>query len=164
MGYRRPSRRAERGAAAVEFALVVPLLLVLLFGMIDYGVVFADSVSTRNGVREGARQGVVSNFGGGNSLSHLRTQTKSHIGAISGTTAVKIYAPQGWQKGKPLVVCAIVQNPGVIKFVPLPGRVRSRVQMSIEKESSPPTGGLSVADAGDFTSQDDPNRPGQPWC
>ena len=35
----------------------------LVFGIIDYGLWFSDSLSTRQGVREAARQGVVANFG-----------------------------------------------------------------------------------------------------
>ena len=145
-------KRTDDGAAAVEFALVVPLLAALLCGIIDYGFVFSDSVSTRNGVREGARQGVVSDFGPGSSLSALVTQTKSEIGSISGTASVKIYVPSGqWKRGEPLVVCAIVPNPGIINLVPLPDDLRSRVEMSIETQSLPPTGALSAADSGDWS-------------
>ena len=64
LGHRRRPR-GERGAAAVEFALVVPVLVALLLGILDYGMIFTDSVSVRNGVREAARKGVVSNFGTG---------------------------------------------------------------------------------------------------
>lgn len=56
----RGSRRAgrgERGAAAVEFALVVPLLLMILFGMISTGLTLADHLSTTNAAREAARYG-----------------------------------------------------------------------------------------------------------
>ena len=56
-------RRADPGAAAVEFALVTPLLLVMLFGIIDYGIWFADSISARQAVRDAARQGFVENSG-----------------------------------------------------------------------------------------------------
>lgn len=48
-------RRDERGAAAVEFALVLPLLLTLVFGVIDFGrALFAFNYLTA-AVREGGR-------------------------------------------------------------------------------------------------------------
>jgi Flp pilus assembly protein TadG len=50
---------SEKGAALVEFALVLPLLLILLFGIIEFGFfIFNKSVIT-NASREGARAGVV---------------------------------------------------------------------------------------------------------
>lgn len=50
--------RDERGAALVEAAIVFPLLMLLLFGIIEYGLVFKNgstySASTRSGARSGA--------------------------------------------------------------------------------------------------------------
>jgi Flp pilus assembly protein TadG len=63
MGGRDRQVGREHGAVAVEFALVVPLLLVLVFGIIEFGVVFANQISTRQGTREAARQGAVRNWG-----------------------------------------------------------------------------------------------------
>ncbi len=51
--------RRERGAAAVEFALVAPVLFLLLFGIIDYGMYFADALSVRQAAAESARMGSV---------------------------------------------------------------------------------------------------------
>lgn len=137
----------------MEFALIVPIFFILLFGVIDYGVVFTDSVTNRNGVREAARRGVVSNFQG-TSLSDLRVDTKSQIVTLSGTPAVKVYVPGGvWNSGADLVVCSIVATPGIVHFpgVPTPASLKSKVKMSIETESLPPTGSLSSADAGDWS-------------
>lgn len=53
----------ERGAVAVEFALVVPVLLLLVFGFIDYGAYYSDVVGVRQGAREAARQGSVASWG-----------------------------------------------------------------------------------------------------
>ena len=52
-------RRAQRGAAAVEFALVLPMLLVLLFGIVEVGAFFYDKAIITNASREGARAGIV---------------------------------------------------------------------------------------------------------
>src|SRR5687767_15081283 len=52
-------RRNRRGAAVVEFAMVAPLLFLLIFGLIEFGrVVMVQQVLT-NGAREGARVGVL---------------------------------------------------------------------------------------------------------
>ena len=51
---RRPAR-AERGAAALEFALVLPLLIVLVFGMVDCGWAINRYSVLNNAVREGVR-------------------------------------------------------------------------------------------------------------
>jgi len=49
----------ERGAAAVEFSLVVILLLSIIFGIIEFGVLMYDKHVLTNASREGARAGVV---------------------------------------------------------------------------------------------------------
>lgn len=44
----------------VEFAIVVPLLLVLLFGIIEFAIILYDKAMITNASREGARRGIVS--------------------------------------------------------------------------------------------------------
>jgi len=46
---------AERGQAMVEFALVAPLLFLLLFGIIQFGFLLGGHVGMTNGAREAAR-------------------------------------------------------------------------------------------------------------
>jgi len=45
----------DRGAAAVEFALVFPLLVVLLFGIVEFGSIYNAQVMITGAAREGAR-------------------------------------------------------------------------------------------------------------
>jgi len=51
--------RRDEGASAVELALVLPILLMLVFGIISYGTLFAQQLALNNGVRQGARLAVV---------------------------------------------------------------------------------------------------------
>ena len=48
-------RRDEKGASAVEFALVLPVLLALLLGIIEFGFAFNNQISLQQAVREGVR-------------------------------------------------------------------------------------------------------------
>lgn len=52
---RRLRDRSDRGASAVEFALVLPLLLILLFGIIDFGWILTAEVQLSQAAREGVR-------------------------------------------------------------------------------------------------------------
>lgn len=45
----------DRGAAAVEFALLLPLLLLLVFGIIDFGRALNAQITLTQAAREGAR-------------------------------------------------------------------------------------------------------------
>lgn len=51
----------ERGASAVEMAMVAPFLLLLLLGIIEYGFLFGTYNEVRHAAREGARIAAVSN-------------------------------------------------------------------------------------------------------
>jgi len=55
----RRTRKGDRGAAAVEFAIVLPLFLVLVLGTIDFGYFFFVTEVMTNAAREGARAGSV---------------------------------------------------------------------------------------------------------
>lgn len=55
----RAERARHKGAAVIEFALVLPVLLMILLGIIDFGLaIYTQSVIT-HASREGARAGVV---------------------------------------------------------------------------------------------------------
>src|SRR5262245_16729180 len=51
--------REERGAAAVEFAIVASLLLMLVFGIVDFGWMLNRGTLINNASREGAREAAV---------------------------------------------------------------------------------------------------------
>jgi TadE-like protein len=59
MNHKGRIRRRERGAALVEMAIVLPLLVLLLFGMIEASWAFALTNDVRHGTREGARLAAV---------------------------------------------------------------------------------------------------------
>lgn len=50
---------SQRGAAVVEFAIVLPLLLIILFGIIEFGLIMYNKHIITNATREGVRYGIV---------------------------------------------------------------------------------------------------------
>jgi Flp pilus assembly protein TadG len=56
----RNTDRNESGQAMVEFAIVLPILLVLVFGIIQFGITFNRYMTLTDAVRNGSRQAAVS--------------------------------------------------------------------------------------------------------
>jgi len=49
----------EKGGAAVEFAVVLPLLLMVVFGIVEFGLLLYNQAMITNASREAARSGIV---------------------------------------------------------------------------------------------------------
>lgn len=82
--------RREEGASAVEFAIVCPLLFILVFGIIGFGIGFLQLQSARGAVREGARAAAVLPPGGTHkSAGEVQSITQnSSAGLITGGVSV----------------------------------------------------------------------------
>ena len=70
-------RSNQRGQAVIELALTLPLLLLVVFGIIDFGFMFQRYESVTNAAREGARLGILPDY----------TATEAQNRAISYLTA-----------------------------------------------------------------------------
>lgn len=74
-------RRSEAGAAAVEFALVLPLLAMLLIGTVTVGLAYSNHVALTNAVREGARLGASAPANSGWAQSVIDQTTSTYADA-----------------------------------------------------------------------------------
>ena len=113
-----PSRLAGRdpegGAALVEFALVLPVLLVLLLGMLDFGKAFNYWIDQTHLANEGARWAAVNkNPGGGSLQQYVRSQANTPelrdggTASVAGPIQICITFPNGTsQVGDPVRVTA----------------------------------------------------------
>lgn len=52
-------KKRDKGTSAVEFALILPLLLLILFAVIEFSIAMYDKAVITNASREGARRGIV---------------------------------------------------------------------------------------------------------
>ena len=52
----------EKGATAVEFALILPILVMIVFGIFQFGIAFNNWIALTHAAREGARLAAVGQF------------------------------------------------------------------------------------------------------
>ncbi len=74
---------AERGAAAVEFALVLPVLLLLVLGAIDWGYFFFVQQVVTNAAREAARVGSLTPYDPANTAADAAAQHEAETVATA---------------------------------------------------------------------------------
>jgi Flp pilus assembly protein TadG len=103
----RASRSCRKGAAVVEFAVVAPVLFLLLLGMIECGRMIMVQQSLTTAVREGARTAVIE----GNSSSVAKSAVESFLAGtgITGTNVTVTPSNTGSvAHGQPITVSVSV--------------------------------------------------------
>jgi hypothetical protein len=183
---RRHHRRGEKGAALIEFAIVAPLVLLLVMGTIDFGFIFNDTLQLRQGVREGAREAAVGSFGtnstctgnqvpGGSSsqATRLICRTRTHIGLDTSGMRVKVCLPSlatagtcstsssDYQAGNnDIIVCAMYPKDSVTGLLGFlnGGTMRERIVIRLEQTESQLNG---VTD--DMRTTQEPALSGANW-
>jgi Flp pilus assembly protein TadG len=87
------------GAAAVEFALILPCLLALIFGIFQFGIAFNNWIIITNAAREGARLASVEG-----TLSEASKNIVKAYASPGDILSVNAYYDSGTGKGKPVRV------------------------------------------------------------
>lgn len=80
----RSYREQRRGAAAVEFAVVAPVFILLVLGMLEYGRMIMVQQVITNASREGARRAILD----GATVDNVTTAISSYLsgGTVNGAT------------------------------------------------------------------------------
>ena len=81
----RAPRGEERGSTLIEFAIVLPLFVALLFGVVTTGVAYSAKVGVIEAVREGARYGASLKLGtGATAVADWEASVRARVAAASG--------------------------------------------------------------------------------
>jgi len=134
--------RTRRGANAVEFALIAPLLVVMLAGVTDYGWYFGERIALVAAVRDATRVGVTT------SQDDVRTPEETAEDALIAALLDNGYqgdvyldiALQGSAPDQALSVSAALPYQPLIGIVPSPEAVRSSMVMRLEDQPDPDQG------------------------
>lgn len=82
-----PAPRAERGQALVEFAILLPLVIVMFFGIIQFGFLFGGQIALVNAVREATRYASTSAVNS-NPTSQMTNAMARGVPGYTGTATV----------------------------------------------------------------------------
>ena len=110
------SRKREDGQALVEFALVIPIFLLVLFAIVDFGMAFHAWITVTNSAREGARIGSV--HAPAATIEQRVRDTTDTLDQGNLTVSVSNADDQGGQPGESVVVDVSYDYPLI---VPLAG-------------------------------------------
>lgn len=88
-----------------EFALILPILVLLLFGVIQFGIVFNHYLTVTDAARAGARKGAVSMYGDGSPAAAAEQAARDSADNLDdGELDVDVFANPAWEKGSDISV------------------------------------------------------------
>ena len=97
----------QRGQTATEFALVLPVFCVLLFGVIQFGILFNNYVTLTDATRAGARTGAVSRHEGSAAPGITEAKVRASAADLDqAKLAVNVSTVGGWEHGADVKVTA----------------------------------------------------------
>ncbi|MFA5890056.1 MAG: TadE/TadG family type IV pilus assembly protein [Actinomycetota bacterium] len=94
--------RQERGASAVEFAIVASLLFMLLFGTVQFGMAYNRSQGLQAGAREGARLASI-----GATYSEIAARARDAQSLFVPTDVVVVTTPSSSGTSRPCAVAGV---------------------------------------------------------
>ena len=83
---------AAQGQSLVEFALVLPLLLMVAFSVFEFGFMINDQIALANAVRDGARTGSLSSANQSAAVSEVQSDLSGALISCSAGTPAATYA------------------------------------------------------------------------
>jgi Flp pilus assembly protein TadG len=134
---RRPTVRDDRGQTMVEFALVVPILCVVLFAVIQFGILYKDYVTLTDAARTGARKAAVSRHSAtpeADAEASVRNAAPGIDKPCGGGTGLCVtVAATGWEHGEDVTVTATYPyNVNLLGFVVASGNLKSQTTERVE--------------------------------
>jgi Flp pilus assembly protein TadG len=128
---KRTSFRAHDGQTMAEFALVLPLLAMLLFGVIQFGIAFNNYITLTDAVRAGARKGAVGRHLADPEASVVAQVQTAATDLKRGDLAIDVEST--WQPGEEVRVTATYPySISLLGVVVKSGRLKSETTERVE--------------------------------
>jgi Flp pilus assembly pilin Flp len=132
MSRRRDIIRNERGQTMVEFALVVPILCVVIFGVLQFGALYNDYVTLTDASRVGARKAAVSRHEANPEGVAEAAARASAQGLDPGELDINVNAT-AWEHGESVTVEAVYPYEiDLLGFVVAAGNLTSETTERVE--------------------------------
>jgi Flp pilus assembly protein TadG len=124
-------RREEKGQTATELALVLPVFCLLLFGVIQFGILFNNCVTVTDAVRAGARKAAVSRLES-NPCGAAETAVRNAAGGLD-QSKLLYTCSSSWQPGADVSVeASYPYEINLLGFVAASGRLTSKTTERVE--------------------------------
>jgi Flp pilus assembly protein TadG len=121
----------QQGQSMTEFALILPILVILLFGVIQFGIVFNNYITVTDAVRAGARKGAVSR--------HLQNPNAAVVQGVRDAATdlrqsdLNVSVTSSWQHGEDVTVTgSYPYSISLLGLVVKSGRLTSTTKERVE--------------------------------
>ncbi len=124
----------QKGQTMTEFALVLPIIALLLFAVIQCGIAFNTYLTVTDAARAAARKGAVATHGGGSPSSAAAAAARASAQNLDQSKfQVTVSATPSWQKGADVIVTtSYPYEISLLGLVVKSGRVTSTTRERIE--------------------------------